>query len=73
MLSLFIRTPLHAAAFTGHVDCVQLLLSHNASVDEVDLSGRSALIMAAEKGKVEVVGKYLHFFIPFALCPYSFV
>uniref|UniRef100_A0A672SWD4 Ankyrin repeat domain 44 n=1 Tax=Sinocyclocheilus grahami TaxID=75366 RepID=A0A672SWD4_SINGR len=48
-------TPLHAAAFAGNVDCVQLLLAHNASVDEVDQSGRSALIMAAEKGRVEVV------------------
>lgn len=54
----FIRTPLHAAAFAGHVDCVQLLLAHNASVDDVDQSGSSALIMAAEKGRVEVVGMY---------------
>lgn len=58
MLSRFIRTPLHAAAFAGHIDCVQLLLAHNASVDDVDQSGHSALIMAAEKGRVEVVGMY---------------
>uniref|UniRef100_A0A8C6L2I1 Ankyrin repeat domain 44 n=1 Tax=Nothobranchius furzeri TaxID=105023 RepID=A0A8C6L2I1_NOTFU len=43
------RTPLHAAAFAGHVDCVNLLLSHDAPVDSVDQSGRSALMMAAEK------------------------
>lgn len=61
MLSMFIRTPLHAAAFAGHIDCVQLLLSHNASVDDVDQSGRSALIMAAERGRVEVVGIHLPF------------
>ncbi|KAK5920444.1 hypothetical protein CgunFtcFv8_024252 [Champsocephalus gunnari] len=46
------RTPLHAAAFSGHVDCVQLILSHDAPVDTVDQSGRSALMMAAEKGRV---------------------
>ncbi|KAF3843613.1 hypothetical protein F7725_002462 [Dissostichus mawsoni] len=45
-------TPLHAAAFSGHVDCVQLILSHDAPVDTVDQSGRSALMMAAEKGRV---------------------
>uniref|UniRef100_A0A671NGT5 Serine/threonine-protein phosphatase 6 regulatory ankyrin repeat subunit B-like n=1 Tax=Sinocyclocheilus anshuiensis TaxID=1608454 RepID=A0A671NGT5_9TELE len=49
------RTPLHAAAFAGHIDCVQLLLAHSASVDDVDQSGLSALIMAAEKGRVEVL------------------
>ncbi|KAM7380197.1 hypothetical protein PAMP_003510 [Pampus punctatissimus] len=49
------RTPLHAAAFSGHVDCVQLLLSHDAPVDAVDQSGRTALMMAAEKGRVEAL------------------
>uniref|UniRef100_A0A8C6L4J5 Ankyrin repeat domain 44 n=1 Tax=Nothobranchius furzeri TaxID=105023 RepID=A0A8C6L4J5_NOTFU len=49
------RTPLHAAAFAGHVDCVNLLLSHDAPVDSVDQSGRSALMMAAEKGRAETV------------------
>lgn len=46
------RTPLHAAAFSGHVDCVQLLISHDAPVDTADQSGRTALMMAAEKGRV---------------------
>ncbi|KAG7257506.1 hypothetical protein CRUP_018351 [Coryphaenoides rupestris] len=49
------RTALHAAAFSGHVDCVQLLLSHDAPVDAVDQSGRTALMMAAEKGRVGVL------------------
>ena len=49
--------PLHAAAYAGHVDCVQLLLAHDASVDAVDQSGRTALMMAAERGAVGVVGK----------------
>lgn len=52
-----LRTPLHAAAFAGHVDCVQLLLAHDAPVDAVDQSGLSALMMAAERGRVGCVGK----------------
>uniref|UniRef100_A0A8B9HD51 Ankyrin repeat domain 44 n=1 Tax=Astyanax mexicanus TaxID=7994 RepID=A0A8B9HD51_ASTMX len=48
------RAPLHAAAFAGNVDCVQLLLAHDAPVDAVDQSGRSALMMAAERGAVGV-------------------
>ncbi|XP_061090133.1 serine/threonine-protein phosphatase 6 regulatory ankyrin repeat subunit B [Conger conger] len=44
------RTPLHAAAFSGHVDCLQLLLAHDAPVDAVDQSGRSALMMSSERG-----------------------
>lgn len=54
----FSRTPLHAAAFAGHIECVQLLLAHDATVEDVDQSGRSALLLAAERGRVEVVGTY---------------
>ncbi|KAG7250349.1 hypothetical protein CRUP_021263 [Coryphaenoides rupestris] len=45
------RTPLHAAAFTDHVECLQLLLSHNAQVNSVDATGRTSLMMAAENGQ----------------------
>lgn len=56
-MSLFpLRTPLHAAAFAGNVDCVQLLLAHDAPVDAVDQSGLSALMMAAERGRIGAVG-----------------
>lgn len=55
------RTPLHAAAFGGHVDCIQLLLSHDAPVDTVDQSGRTAVMMAAEKGRAEALGDYSFF------------
>lgn len=51
------RTPLHAAAFSGHVDCVKLLLSHDATVDVADESGCSPLMMAAARGRAGVVGR----------------
>ncbi|KAG7250352.1 hypothetical protein CRUP_018052 [Coryphaenoides rupestris] len=50
------RTPLHAAAFTDHVECLQLLLSHNAQVNSVDATGRTSLMMAAENGQTNAVG-----------------
>uniref|UniRef100_A0A8C5STF7 Uncharacterized protein n=1 Tax=Laticauda laticaudata TaxID=8630 RepID=A0A8C5STF7_LATLA len=49
------RTPLHAAAFTDHVECLQLLLSHNAQVNSVDSSGKTPLMMAAENGQTNTV------------------
>lgn len=50
------RTPLHAAAFTDHVECLQLLLSHNAQVNSVDAVGKTPLMMAAENGQTNAVG-----------------
>lgn len=54
----FFRAPLHAAAFTDHVECLQLLLSHNAQVNSVDSTGKTPLMMAAENGQTNTVGKY---------------
>lgn len=51
-----LRTPLHAAAFTDHVECLQLLLSHNAQVNCVDAAGKTPLMMAAENGQTNAVG-----------------
>lgn len=51
------RTPLHAAAFTDHVECLQLLLAHNAQVNCVDSCGKTPLMMAAENGQTNAVGK----------------
>lgn len=58
------RTPLHAAAFTDHVECLQLLLSHNAQVNAVDSSGKTPLMMAAENGQTNTVGKEKVLYIP---------
>lgn len=51
------RTPLHAAAFTDHVECLQLLLSHNAQVNSVDAAGKTPLMMAAQNGQTNAVGR----------------
>uniref|UniRef100_A0A8C1WYU2 Ankyrin repeat domain 28b n=1 Tax=Cyprinus carpio TaxID=7962 RepID=A0A8C1WYU2_CYPCA len=49
------RTPLHAAAYTDHVECLQLLLGHNAQVNAIDMLGKTALMMAAENGQTNAV------------------
>uniref|UniRef100_A0A8C1WS57 Ankyrin repeat domain 28b n=1 Tax=Cyprinus carpio TaxID=7962 RepID=A0A8C1WS57_CYPCA len=49
------RTPLHAAAFTDHVECLQLLLGQNAQVNCVDAGGKTPLMMAAENGQTNAV------------------
>lgn len=53
------RTTLHAAAFGDHAECLQLLLRHDAQVNAVDHSGKTALMMAAENGQAGAVGTYL--------------
>lgn len=52
------RTTLHAAAFGDHAECLQLLLRHDAQVNAVDNSGKTALMMAAENGQAGAVGMY---------------
>lgn len=51
------RTPLHAAAFTEDVAGLQLVLRHGAEINAVDKTGRSALMVAADKGHSGTVGK----------------
>ncbi|CAG11131.1 unnamed protein product [Tetraodon nigroviridis] len=50
------RTPLHAAAFSDHVECVSLLLSHGAEANAVDARlSRTPLMMAALNGQTNTV------------------
>ena len=51
------RTPIHAAAFNDHVECMQLLLRYNAAADIFDNSGKTPLMMAAGYGHSSAVGK----------------
>lgn len=52
------RTPLHAAAFAEDVAGLQLVLRHGAEINTVDKSGRSALMVAADKGHSGTVGEW---------------
>ncbi|CAL8361925.1 unnamed protein product [Arctogadus glacialis] len=50
------RTPLHAAAFSDHVECVSLLLGHGAHGNTTDTHTRSTpLMMAAHNGQTNTV------------------
>ena len=42
------RTPLMLGAKVGHVKCVELLLSHNCEIDQVDYHGNTALHYGCE-------------------------
>ncbi|XP_073324673.1 serine/threonine-protein phosphatase 6 regulatory ankyrin repeat subunit C [Pagrus major] len=54
------RTPLHAAAHSGSVAGLQLVLAQGAEVNAVDHSGCSALMVAADCGQTMAVEFLLH-------------
>jgi ankyrin repeat protein len=49
------ETPLHAAAVSGRLATVKILLRHKAGMNAIDKFGRSALALAAMKGHVDIV------------------
>lgn len=51
----FILLALHAAALSGHVSTVKLLLEHNAQVDALDVMKHTPLFRACEMGHKEVI------------------
>ena len=53
------KTPLHLAAFRGHLSTCQLLLSRGADADAVDNYAWTALMFAAHAGHEGVVGALL--------------
>lgn len=50
------RTPLHAAAYSGNVAGLQLVLAQGADVNAVDDCGCSAMMVAADCGQTMAVG-----------------
>lgn len=50
------RTPLHAAAHSGNVAGLQLVLAQGAEVNAVDHCGCTALMVAADCGQTMAVG-----------------
>lgn len=51
-----LRTPLHAAAYSGNVAGLQLVIDLEAEINSVDQRGCSALMVAAERGQTRAVG-----------------
>ncbi|CAK1546423.1 unnamed protein product [Leptosia nina] len=48
-------TPLHYAAFEGHIEVCEALLEAGAKVDEADNEGKGPLLLAAQEGHVDLV------------------
>lgn len=48
-------TPLHYAAFEGHVEVCEALLEGGGRVDEADNDGKGALLLAAQEGHTTLV------------------
>ena len=57
ILSLFIRTPLHASALNDQVECLQLLLKHGGQPNITDNTGKTCIMVAADSGSAGTVGK----------------
>ncbi|NXG14686.1 INVS protein, partial [Grallaria varia] len=55
MTDKYAGTALHAAALSGHVSTVKLLLDHNAQVDALDVMKHTPLFRACEMGHKEVI------------------
>lgn len=51
-------TPLHSAAFNGHLDCVRALVDANIDIDAAEERGSTPLFLAAQCGHESVV-RYL--------------
>ncbi|CAM4512398.1 unnamed protein product [Lepidochelys olivacea] len=55
MADKYAGTALHAAALSGHVSTVKLLLEHNAQIDATDVMKHTPLFRACEMGHKEVI------------------
>ena len=49
------QRPLFFAAWGGHIEVVTTLMKAGADMNQKDINGKSALIMAAERSHIEAV------------------
>ena len=52
-------TALHSAAYSGHVNCVKLLIQFGACVDALDMLQHTPIFRACEMGHTEVVNNLI--------------
>ena len=52
-------TALHSAAYSGHVNCVNLLIEFGACVDALDMLEHTPIYRACEMGHTEVVNSLI--------------
>jgi len=52
-------TALHSAAYSGHVNCVKLLIQFGACVDALDTLEHTPIYRACEMGHTEVVNSLI--------------
>ena len=48
-------TPLHYAAFEGHLEVTEALVEAGARINDIDNDGKHALLLAAQEGHIAVV------------------
>ena len=68
-------TALHSAAYSGHVNCVELLIDFGACVDALDVLQHTPLFRACEMGHTKVVNNLIlsELFLTFLLIFINFV
>tara|TARA_R110001592_G_scaffold18816_14_gene77850 strand:+ start:53790 stop:54098 length:309 start_codon:yes stop_codon:yes gene_type:complete len=51
--------PLHAAAYNGHIDIINMLISSGANVNSTNRIGQTALHISAQYGYIDIVRSLL--------------
>ena len=54
-VSVYHKTPLHAASYKGHIEVVRVLLDHGANVNTTDGNNKTPLIIAYLGGHLEIM------------------